>query len=136
VLRFDWTARRCGFAFRTRRREDLAEQVAFLRAHRGEVTVFLRSRTAIPPMPPRVRLVVWNLKEPPVGIETATVVVNPALFARTTLVQLGAALANPTRWVGWSIPQLIDRLAQVGVTVVVEASQRYEREPQRATKSE
>jgi hypothetical protein len=55
-------------------REELAEQVAFLRAHRGEVIVFLRSRTAIPPMPPRVRLVVWNLKEPPVGIETAAVV--------------------------------------------------------------
>ncbi len=99
------------------RREELAGQVTFLRAHRDEVTVFLRNRKTIPPMPPGVRLLAWNLMEPPVVIETSAVVVNPALFARTTLTQLTTALANPERWVGWSVPQLIDRLAQVGVFV-------------------
>jgi hypothetical protein len=54
-----------------------------------------------------------------VVIETSAVVVNPALFARTTLMQLTAALANPESWVGWSGPQLIDRLAQVGVFVKI-----------------
>jgi hypothetical protein len=70
-----------------------------------------------PDMPPGVRLVAWSPKEPPVVIETSAVVVNPALFAQTTLEQLTTALASPERWIGWSVPQLIDRLAQVGVFV-------------------
>lgn len=74
-------------------------------------------RPDIPAMPPGVRLVAWRLKEAPVVIETSAVVVNPPLFARTTLTQLTTALANPERWVGWSVPQLIDRLAQVGIFV-------------------
>jgi hypothetical protein len=44
------------------------------------------------------------------------------LFARTTLEQLRIALAAPKRWVGWTIPQLIDRLAQVGVRVALESA--------------
>jgi hypothetical protein len=98
-------------------REEWAGQVALLRTHRDEVAKVLRRRAAIPPMPPGVFLLTWNLKEPPVAIETCAVVVNPNLFARTTLEQLGMALARPRRWVGWSVPQLIERLAQVGVTV-------------------
>ena len=38
---------------------------------------------------------------------------DPSLFARTTIEQLRAALANPKRWVGWSVRQLLDRLHQV-----------------------
>jgi hypothetical protein len=101
-------------------RKELNGQLAFLRAHRNEVSVFLRERDAIPTMPPGVHLVSWELKEPPVVLEMCSVVTNTALFARTTLGQLRAALANPRRWVGWSIPELIDRLAQVGVRVTLE----------------
>jgi hypothetical protein len=72
-----------------------------------------------------IRLVEWRLKEPPVLIECASVVVNPPLFARTTLAQLGTALANPTRWVGWTVEQLIDRLAAVGVVVILEPRPSY-----------
>jgi len=99
------------------RRHELAEQVAFLRAHRDEVTGFLRDCANVPAMPPGVRLLTWNLKKPPVAIESCAVVVNPKLFAKTSLVQLGTAMANPAFWVGWSVPQLIDRLLQVGVVV-------------------
>jgi hypothetical protein len=74
-------------------------------------------------MPPGVRLVAWSLKEPPVLIETSAVVVNPELFARSTLMQLEKALANPTRWVGWRVEQLMDRLGQVGVVVNLESGQ-------------
>src|SRR2546430_13150067 len=56
-------------------------------------------------LPPGVRLVSWNLKNPPIAIETCSVVTDPALFAKTTLEQLREALANPRRWVGWSILQ-------------------------------
>jgi hypothetical protein len=69
-----------------------------------------------------VKLIRWNLKSPPVAIETCVVVTDPALFARTTLEQLRTALAQPQRWVGWSVTQLIDRLAQVGVLVMVGAA--------------
>jgi hypothetical protein len=100
-------------------RNELSGQLAFLRMHRHEVMNFLRKREVIPLMPRGVRLVEWNLKEPPVAIEVCAVVVNPSMFARTTLAQLGVALAEPSRWVGWTVPQLIDRLAQVGVAVEV-----------------
>lgn len=104
------------------RREELAAQVSFLRERRAEVTAFLKARRIVPPMPPGVRLINWHLKEPPVAIETCAVVTNPALFASTTLEQLRTAIAQPKRWVGWSVPQLIDRLAQVGVSVTLEST--------------
>jgi hypothetical protein len=59
-------------------REELAGQVAFLRAHRDEEAEFLRKRAAIPPIPPGVRLLGWHLKEPPVAIETCALVTDPA----------------------------------------------------------
>ena|SRR5258708_7130693 len=99
--------------------EDVAGLLEELRAHRDEVLLFLRMRERIPLMPPGVRLVSWDLKHPPVAIETCAVVTDSALFARSTLEQLRVALAEPRRWVGWTVPQLIDRLAQVGVVVTV-----------------
>jgi hypothetical protein len=95
---------------------------------RSEVAVYLKARRAIPPMPEGIRLISWNLKDPPVAIEMCAVVTGPALFAKTTLEQLRVALENPKRWVGWSIPQLIDRLAQVGVIVALEATESAEHE--------
>jgi hypothetical protein len=71
-------------------------------------------------MPSGVRLLKWNLKQPPVAIDTCSVVTDPALFAMSTLEQLKVAIENPKRWVGWTIPQLIDRLAQVGIVVALE----------------
>lgn len=102
------------------RRKELAGQIASLREKRAEVAAYLKARSAISPMPQGVRLVKWDLKEPPVAIETCAVVVDPFLFARSTLEQLRVALENPKRWVGWTIRELIDRLEQVGVTVMLE----------------
>jgi len=70
--------------------------------------------------PPGTRLLRWNLKDPPVAIESCSIVIDTAKFADMTLAQLGIALANPKRWVGWTVPQLLDRLAQVGVILVLE----------------
>jgi hypothetical protein len=100
--------------------EDATHLLDELRKRRNEVFAVLQQRNTAPPMPPGVRLVEWKLKEPPVAIETCAVVINPALFARRTLQQLRTAIKNPRRWVGWSIPQLIGRLGQVGVTVTLE----------------
>jgi hypothetical protein len=101
-------------------REKLTEQIAFLRNHRADVAAFLKARGAVPDMPPGVRLIQWNLKAPPVLIETYAVVTDPTLFARTTLEQLKRALENPKRWMGWTTQQLVDRLAHVGVTVILQ----------------
>jgi hypothetical protein len=103
-------------------REELAPQITFLRDRREEVAEFLRLRHSIPAMPPGVSLLRWDLKQPPVAIETCAVVTDPILFARTTLEQLGTSLTQPKRWVGWSTPQLLDRLAQVGVVVALKST--------------
>ena len=107
------------------RREELAAQVNVLRDHRAEVAVYLKTRSIIPTMPPGVRLVKWSLKEPPISIEYHAVVTEPAKFARATLGELRERLTNPKRKYGWTMPQLIDRLAQVGVTVALESSNAF-----------
>lgn len=91
-----------------------------VKAEKEALIAYLRTRAVIPAMPPGVSLVVWKLKEPPVAIETCAVVTDTALFAKTTLEQLRIALRQPKRWVGWGVPQLVDRLAQVGVVVTLE----------------
>jgi hypothetical protein len=106
-----------------RLRDEFASQIAFLRRHRSEVTETLQARADIPSLPRGLRVVEWKLKEAPVAIETCAVVTEPGLFARTTIQQLGIAFENRKRWVGWSVPQLMDRLAQVGVRVAFEADE-------------
>jgi len=101
------------------RRQELAAQVNLLRNHRAEVALFLKTRSIIPAMPPGILLVSWNLKEPPIVIEYHAIVTDPGKFARATLAELRERLTNPKRKYGWTVPQLIDRLAQVGVTVSV-----------------
>ncbi len=103
--------------------EDATYLLEELRNRRTEVLAALRHRNTIPLMPSGVRLLAWQLKEPPVAIESCSIVVDPALFARSTLEQLWIALESPKRRIGWTIPQLVDRLAQVGVVV------RLEKEP-------
>ena len=98
-------------------RQQLSEQISFLRSRRREVVEWLKERTTIPTPPPGVRLVSWDLKKPPVAIDTCSVVTDPDRFARTTLDQLQIALSTQGRWVGWTIHQLLDRLQQVGVAV-------------------
>lgn len=97
--------------------EDAAHLLEELRAHKDEVLSLLRKREEIPVMPLGVRLISWKLKEAPIAIESCAIVTDPDLFARSTLEQLRTALSQPKRWVGWTGPQMIDRLAQVGVIV-------------------
>jgi hypothetical protein len=86
-------------------------------ANRESAASALGQSAAAPPMPPHIRLVEWNPKKAPIAIDTCSVVVDVPLFIRTTLEQLSASLTNHRRWVGWSVPQLADRLRQAGVVV-------------------
>jgi len=101
-------------------REDLAEWRAIIRAHRDEVLEYVRTRYMVPDMPEGVNLVCWDLKDSPVAVETTTVVIDPSQFARMTLDQLQCALQDPEHWNGWTVEQLLDRLAQAGAIVALE----------------
>lgn len=120
VLRLDGDKVKISYQDETQRRQ-LAEQVGILRTRRVEVAHWLKARGNIPPMPPGVRTLCWNLKLPPVAIDSCSIVTDCDLFARTTLEQLRIALAEPGRWLGWTLPQLIDRLRQVGVDLAMES---------------
>jgi hypothetical protein len=72
-------------------------------------------------MPAGVRLLRWDLKPPPVEINTISVVLDPQRFAETTLRQLEASIQRKPWAAGnWSVRDLVERLEQVGVQVNVE----------------
>jgi hypothetical protein len=75
----------------------------------------------VPPMPPGVRLIRWEPKPAPVAIDVCSVVVDVPKFVESELRDLDSRLNNPwTIHGGFTVPQLLDRLAQVGVLVVLE----------------
>ena len=113
-----------GLVSRRGRRNELAIQIAFLKII-GRVAEFLKTQNTIAAMPRGVRLVRWNLKEPPVCLELYSVVTDSAKFAKSTLGQMKILLENPKARVGWTMAQLIDRLAQVGVTVALELGEAH-----------
>lgn len=76
------------------------------------------------PMPKGVRLLKWAPQLPPVAIETRAVVNDVPKFIRTTLGQLRAAMTGKSWLAGnRSVPELVDRLEQVGVKVRVAEDQ-------------
>jgi hypothetical protein len=104
------------------RRRELAEQIAMLRAQRSEVAAYLKARSAIPPMPKGVRLVRWEPKAAPVAIDVCSVVVDVPKFIESELRALDSRLNNPwTIHGGFTVPQMLDRMAQAGAVVALES---------------
>jgi hypothetical protein len=103
------------------RREELAGQIASLRAHRAEVIAYLKARRVAPPMPKGVRLVRWKPKPAPVALTRVEIVTDVLRFVTMTLLELKAALAGK-RWLAGnrSIRELIERLEECGVLVEVD----------------
>jgi len=108
-------------------------RLAALLQNRDEVLRVLRERERAEgcclhqphpqPMPEGVILREWAPKQPPVVIETWSVVNDVSLFIQLTLAQLEAAVANKNWMAGnWSVRELVERLEQVGVKVRVEAT--------------
>jgi len=92
-----------------------------LRARRDEIYRILAKRQ-VPVPPSGVRILRWKLLVSPVVLTEYSVVNDADKFARHTLVQLGHALRGRNWLAGnWSIRELVERLEQVGVEVVVEA---------------
>lgn len=71
---------------------------------------------------PAWKVVEWKLKQAPVTLSSFAVVTNTELFARSSLEQLRVALDNAKRWAGWSVAELVERLANVGVKVELKNS--------------
>jgi len=94
--------------------------VAELRQQRDKIVALLQQRTALPPMPPGVRLVRWAPKQPPVVLQQWSVVIDVDKFISATLAQLRARLEGKDFLAGnWGQRDLIERLEQVGVEVEV-----------------
>lgn len=103
------------------RRQELAAQIAFLREQRAEVAAYLKARSAIPPMPEGVRLIRWEPKSAPVAIDVCSVVVDVPKFIEGELRALDSRMNKP--WAihgGFTVPQMLDRLAQAGLEVELE----------------
>jgi len=75
-------------------------------------------------MPPGVRLLRWEPKNPPIAIVHMGIVGNVHKFISATLLQLQARLEGKDFLAGnWSLRELIERLEQVGVAVEIEGMQ-------------
>ena len=103
------------------RRKELAGQIALLRDQRTEVVAYLKARSAAPPMPLGVRLVRYESKAAPVRLDVCSVVFDVPKFVESELRALDSRLNNPwTIHGGFTVPQMLDRLAQAGLEVALE----------------
>jgi len=101
----------------------IAPLVESLRANRKAVIHLLETRRREGlelPLPCGVQLVRWAPKAAPIVLTRWSVVMDTENFIKTTLAQLEAALCNKNWLAGnWGVPELVDRLEQVGVQVKV-----------------
>jgi hypothetical protein len=106
--------------------QDCAEARALLetvRAEKQSVIAYLRERPALkaPAMPQGLRLVRWEPKCSPVAIDVCSVVVDVPKFIESELRALDSRLNNPgTIRGGFTVWQMLDRLAQAGLIVELE----------------
>ena len=87
---------------------------------RQNLLAYLQTRPApkVPAMPKGVRLIRWEPKAAPVAIDVCSVVVDVPKFIEGELRALDSKLNNPqTIRGGFSVPQMLDRLAQAGLEV-------------------
>lgn len=80
-----------------------------------------KDRSATPPMPKGIRLVRWEPKTAPVVIDVCSEAVEVPKFIESELRMLDSRLNDP--WTirgGFTVPQMLDRLAQAGVEVELE----------------
>jgi hypothetical protein len=97
--------------------------LATVRAEKQNLLTYLRARPALnaPAMPKGVRLIRWKLKGAPVALDMYSLVVDVPKFIAEELRALDSRLNNPwTIHGGFTVPQMLNRLAQAGVEVELE----------------
>jgi len=94
--------------------ESLVDEI---RVSKWELLDLLHQR---PMIPAGVRLMRWQLATPPVRLNGFSIVTHTEIFILRTLEQIEARLAGSDWHAGhWSLTELIERLAAVGVTVAL-----------------
>jgi hypothetical protein len=72
-------------------------------------------------LPRGIRLIRWEPKSPPVAIDVCSVVADIFKFIHSELRALDSRLNDPwTIHGGFTVPQMLDRLAQAGLEVELE----------------
>ena len=100
--------------------------IARIKDHKPEILRALAT-PASPLLPKGVRLVRFEPKAPPVAIDVCSVVVDVSKFIQVELRALDARLINPRKiHAGFTIPQMLDRLRQVGLEVELEGKGKAE----------
>ena len=67
----------------------------------------------------KVRVVSWNPAGEPIDLQGVGQISDSDKFAKAKLEELRHAVVNPKRKMGWSVSQLVQQLARVGVVVEV-----------------
>jgi len=110
-------------------REQLVGLLAQLRSHRNDVAAVLRERQGVsappecPPLPPGVRLVRYAPKSPPVAVQPCSIVTDVDKFIRAYLRDLGWRLEHPKGHVCAPLPEILAKLAEVGVELELEPAE-------------
>lgn len=94
--------------------------LARVREHKADMLLEIAQQILknCPRLPKGVRLLRWEPKAPPVAIDVCSIVVDLSKFIEGELRTLDSRLNNPwTIHGGFSVPQMLDRLRQVGLEV-------------------
>jgi hypothetical protein len=109
------------------RREALALILETLRANREAVAALVCERfrgvaapARCPPLPPGVRLVNYTPKKPPVAVAPISIVTDVDKFIQAYLMDLGHRLQYPETHACASLPEILAKLAEVGLELALE----------------
>jgi len=110
-------------------RDTLAPILATLRANRTAVAALIRERycgvpapAQCPPVPLGVRLVKYAPKAPPVAVAPVSIVTDVDKFIRAYLRDLGQRLQHPGTHACASLPEILAKLAEVGLELALDGS--------------
>lgn len=106
----------------------LTPVLATLRAHRHEVAILIRGRHSggvsapaqCPRLPAGVRLVKYVPKNPPVAVGAINIVTDVDMFIRAYLADLQHRLQHPKTYACATLPEIIAKLAEVGLELTIE----------------
>jgi hypothetical protein len=74
-----------------------------------------------PPLPPGVRLVRYAPKTPPVAVQPCSIVTDVDKFIAAYLQDLDWRLKNPKGYAAAPLPEILSKLAEVGLELELEA---------------
>jgi len=108
-----------------------------IRQHKAELLEILRERQAAlgsaappecPPLPPGAQLVRYAPKTPPIAVQPCSIVTDVDKFIGAYLRDLAWRLAHPNTYACASLPEILAKLAEVGVELEIEQAE-VPREP-------